>query len=242
MFIECISCHPLFEDLIYSAYDFHIYRPRIQKAEITQKHFSLFIPRTTNFSFLFVFPIPISIMYKQILSNVFCKYFCNGKNVSFYSYRGSIFCIKCMISYFNFIWFILLRYRVLYLCISSKGRNVEGKVFTLIITSISKTHRVVLHKISIGNNVEVCCECMNCIRGVRTQNKRKGEKCDSVVVSYFELYSINWYSVPSCIWGKFKAQTESRINNRVAAWSYLVNIHKNINWCTKYFLASYELY
>ena len=109
---------------------------------------------------------------------------------------------------FYFIWFILLRYWVLYICISSKGRDVEGKVCTLIITSISKTHRVVLHKISIGNNVEVCCECMNCIRGVRTQNKRKGEKCDSVVVSYFELYSINWYSVPSCIWGKFKAQTE----------------------------------
>ena len=143
---------------------------------------------------------------------------------------------------FYFIWFILLRYWVLYICISSKGRDVEGKVCTLIITSISKTHRVVLHKISIGNNVEVCCECMNCIRGVRTQNKRKGEKCDSVVVSYFELYSINWYSVPSWIWGKFKAQTESRINNRVAAWSYLVNIHKNINRCTKYFLASYELY
>ena len=141
---------------------------------------------------------------------------------------------------FYFIWFIFLRYWVLYICISSKGRDVEGKVCTLIITSISKTHRVVLHKISIGNNVEVCCECMNCIRGVRTQNKRKGEKCDCV--SYFLLYSINWYSVPSCIRGKFKAQTESRINNRVAVWSYLVNIHKNINRCTKYFLASYELY
>ena len=124
---------------------------------------------------------------------------------------------------FNIFWLIFLRYLVLHLCISSKGWDVESEVCALI-TGISKTHRVVLEKISIGNNVEVCCECMNCIRGVRTQNKRKGEKCDCV--SYFLLYSINWYSVPSCIRGKFKAQTESRINNRVAVWSYLVNIYK----------------
>ena len=80
----------------------HIMPPTILGTYIFCIRLSYIYSKNHKFQFLVCISyIHISIMYKQILSNVFCKYFCNGKKVSFYSYRGSIFCIKCMIWYID---------------------------------------------------------------------------------------------------------------------------------------------